>query len=218
MFPDAGTTPDAAGVPTVDAAPGTPDAAPPTADAAAPVAATLTHSLAQTIVDANSVSCNDGFNLHSDNGYLRVFDLPAMGITSAFSVTTVEVGIESATAGVGGVQPATVNLYTLSGPLTYANMTRIGTAPLSVLDQDLTVLSVPITGTAPAGSTLVVEFFTPDGQLLGHSLFMGSNTAGQTGPSYLSADDCGATNPTDVSGLGFPEMHIVMNVTGTHIP
>ena len=38
--------------------------------------------------------------------------------------------------------------------------------------------------------------------------------AGQTAPSYLAAAACGVTEPTDTAAIGFPGMHIVMNVTG----
>ncbi len=66
----------------------------------APEAQTLTHSLSQTIIALNSVSCNAG-GLHADNSYFRVFDLPAFGITGAFNVTDVDIGIETA-VGSGG--------------------------------------------------------------------------------------------------------------------
>jgi hypothetical protein len=48
-----------------------------------------------------------------------------------------------------------------------------------------------------------------------NSFFIGSNTAPETGPSYLSAADCGIANPTTTAAIGFPNMHIVFNVNGT---
>ena len=176
---------------------------------------TITHSVTQAIVTGNSVSCNAG-GLHADNSYLRAFDLPAFGISGGFSITQVEMGIEQA-VGTGGTQPVTVNLYTWD-PLdlfTFANFALIGTANALVPDQAATIVTVPVTGSAPAGSTLVVEFFTPDGQTAGHSLFVGSNPDGQTAPSYIAAAACGITEPTDTALIGFPTMHLVMNVTGT---
>ena len=41
-----------------------------------------------------------------------------------------------------------------------------------------------------------MEVFTPDGQATGNLFFIGSNAAAETGPSYLSAADCGITTPT----------------------
>jgi len=42
-----------------------------------------------------------------------------------------------------------------------------------VTSQTLTILDVPVTGTAPAGSKLVVDIFTPNGQTAGNSFFIG---------------------------------------------
>ncbi|HNS02702.1 MAG TPA: M4 family metallopeptidase [Anaerolineae bacterium] len=176
---------------------------------------TITHSVSQSIVALNSVSCNNGSG-HTNNAYLRVFDLAAFGLPNGMDVTQVEFGIEDALSG-SGSQPLTVNLYVKTnpvGPLTYANLTSIGTANVNISDQSSTLYTVPVAGSAPAGSVLVVEVFTPNGQAGGNMFFIGSNAAGQTGPSYLAAADCGVPEPTDTAALGFPNMHIVMNVTG----
>jgi hypothetical protein len=207
--------------------PGTPDAPPPGAPDApvvgtpdappVPQSITLSHSTSLAITPGNSVSCNLD-NLHADNSYYRVFDLPSLGVTSPLEISKVTVGIETALAGVGTTQPATVRLHTLTGPLTLANLTLFGSVDIAVANQNETLLDVPIAATAPAGSTVVVEVFTPDGQPSGHSFFIGSNTAGATGPSYLAAVDCSAAEPADVAGLGFPDMHIVLTITGLHTP
>ena len=179
----------------------------------APETVFLTHSASQTIMSGNSVSCNAG-GIHADNSYLRVFTLSDFGINTDLTVTSIDVGVEEASAGSGGTQPATVNLYTLDGPLVWANMTLIGTADVDVADQSLSIINVPVNGVVPAGGTLVVEFFTPDGQADGNSFFVGSNNLGQTAPTYLAAADCGVSEPTDTAALGFPDMHLVMNVIG----
>ncbi len=179
-----------------------------------PDAITITHSATQNIV-AGSVSCNAG-GLHTDNSYYRAFDLASFGITDPFDITLVEIGVETAT-GTGGSQPITCNLYTSTPAFPGGfpgSLTLIGTAAVVVTDQALTILPIPITGTAPAGSELVVEIFTPDGQTLGNGFFIGSNPDGETGPSYLLAVDCGISVPTPTATIGFPNMHIVMNVTG----
>ena len=63
-----------------------------------------------------------------------------------------------------------------------------------------------------------MEVFTPNGQATGNFFFIGSNTAAETGPSYLSAADCGIANPTDTATIGFPDMNIVFNVLGSCVP
>ncbi|GAB4578791.1 MAG: hypothetical protein Fur0022_15280 [Anaerolineales bacterium] len=179
---------------------------------------TITHSNTQNITALNSVSCNAG-GLHADNSYVRSFTLADFGITDSFSVTEVSFGIEEA-AGAGGDQPVVVNLYTWnpSDPFIFANFTLVGSSSVNVPDQTLSIYTVPVTGTISAGGTLVVEIFTPDGQTEGNSFFIGSNADGQTAPSYIAAADCGISNPIDLAVIGFPNMHIVMNVTGEIVP
>ncbi len=175
----------------------------------------ITHSVSQAIESGNSVSCNAS-GLHTDNSYYRVFDLDDdFGIDAAFDVNTVEFGVEEA-FGAGGDQPISVILYTLSegDSFVLSNLTEIGRSDFMLTDQAMTIVSINVDGLVPAGERLVVEVFTPEGQTEGNSFFIGSNTAGQTAPSYLRADACGVTQPTDTAAIGFPDMHIVMNVIG----
>lgn len=176
---------------------------------------TITHSTSQTIVTGNSVSCNAG-GLHTNNSYWRAFNLPSFGISGPYTVTDVSIGVEQATS-TSASQQVTCNLYTSSQvfPAGFpGSLTLIGTSTVDVTPQTLTILNIPVSGLAPAGSELVVEIFTPDGQTLGNGFFIGSNSLGETGPSYISATDCGISAPTATSAIGFPQMQIVMNVTG----
>ena len=171
---------------------------------------TITHSVSQEIIQGNSVSCNSGLG-NAENGFLRTFTLEDFDITSDFNVTSVSFGVESATV----AQPLSVKLYTLEGnDVVYANMTPIGSADVTLQPQDLSIVSVPVEGTAPAGSTLVVELDSPNLQDIGGFFFPGSNNLGQTGPTYLRSATCGVNDPTPTGDLGFPGMHLVMNVTG----
>jgi hypothetical protein len=172
---------------------------------------TLTHSNSQAITAGNTVACSpDGGLSTTANQFLRTFTLTDFGLTGDFDVTQVSFGIEN----LSSAQNITVNLYTLDGTFTYANMTLIGTATAALSGQSLTIVTVPVTGTAPAGSTLVVEIAAPN--LSGVAAFFpGSNTAGQTAPSYIASSACGIANPTSFAAIGFPNVHLVMNVTGT---
>lgn len=176
----------------------------------APGEVTITHSVSQDIVGGNSVACSpdDGFTT-TENGYLRVFELADFDIAGDFAVTNVSFGVED----ISPAQTLTVNLYTLEGAFVYANLTPIGSAQATVETQNLALVTVPVEGMAPAGSTLVVEIDAPDQSGAGR-FFVGSNNAGQTAPSYLRSESCGLAEPTDTAEIGFPGMHIVMNVTG----
>jgi hypothetical protein len=170
------------------------------------------------ILPTNSISCNDSSGLHSDNSYMRRFDLDgAHGLSGSVDVTSVRFGVEDASSGSAAGQPLTVNLYEIpaGSPLLFPNLMMIGSVSNpAFLDQGLTTTVVDVTGTVTdaVAYDLVVEIFTPNGQSAGHSFFIGSNSSGQTAPSYIAAASCSVPEPTDVATLGFPGMHVVMSV------
>ncbi|MBE1877927.1 S8 family serine peptidase [Myceligenerans pegani] len=162
---------------------------------------TITHSSSQEIVPGNSVAC-----VGAATQVLRTFTLEDFGIGGEFAVTNVSFGVEAADPGT----EVTVNLYTLDGDLLYENMEPLGSATTTLENADLTLVDVPVEGTAPAGSTLVVEVASPDGSFF----FVGSNAEPETAPTYLASEPCGNPEPAEVADLGFPDMHAVINVTG----
>ncbi|WP_369370482.1 carboxypeptidase regulatory-like domain-containing protein [Promicromonospora sp. Populi] len=173
-----------------------------------PNATTITHSASQEVAALNSASCGSIAGT-TENHFFRTFTLSDFDIDDDFEVSEVSFGVEEATA-----QTLTVNLYTLQGALTFANLTSIGTAQANIPASTLTMISVPVTGEVPAGATLVVEVVSPNQQATGGVFYVGSNDAGQTAPSYLSAPDCALTEPATTDSIGWPGMHIVMNVSG----
>jgi hypothetical protein len=177
---------------------------------------TLTQSSSNAILDDHSIACyNSTWGYTTQNSFYRVFDLPAAGVTGPLAVETVSVGIETALSGDGGSQPMRIKLHTLSGAFTLANLTQLANVLQQVGDQDLFILDVPVAATVPAGSTLVVEMFVPDGSSNFNTLFPGSNDSGQTGPTYVRATECGTNQPTDIATLsGGEDMHWVVSVSG----
>jgi N-acetylneuraminic acid mutarotase len=137
-----------------------------------------------------------------------------------YDVTSVSFAVEIARSGTGTGQPITVNLYANHGspfPGGDWQSNLIATSgPVNIPDQNDTIFTVPMTATVPAGTLeLVMEVAAPDGTALGNAFFIGSNTAPETGPSYLSSVACGITTPTTTGDLGFPDDHMVMNVNGS---
>mgnify|MGYP003702206345 CR=1 FL=1 len=147
-------------------------------------------------------------------------------ITDVFSVMSVDWAVEiSRTASNPNPQPADVNLYSIpwDAAFTYANMTMVGTAT-ALIAVDGTMDGMPV-NTVVAGSVtstggglqvdhLVVEIFTPDGEIDGYAMWIGSNDGGEIEDSYLVAVDCGISEPTAVGAIGFPTMHVIMMVNG----
>jgi len=175
----------------------------------------LTQTASNTITPSNSVSCNNGAG-HTANSYWRVYDLAALGLTGPYTVNRVIFGIESANAP-SGSQPATIRLHTLTGAFTIVNLTQVASQGITIPNQSGTLFTVnlAVPPTVPANAKLVVEVFTPDGRPTSTLFYLGSNTGAQTAPNYISAPDCGVVNPIDVSSVGYPNMHSVLNVEGT---
>lgn len=195
---------------------------------AAPEAVTLSQNTdPDTVTAANSVACvsqdaNGVPIFHQENSYYRTFDLAALGVTRDLAIDSVQFGVESSNPGGANMQSIEVKLYTLSGAFTLANLTEIGSGSALVPAINAELFEVPVQGTAPAGSTLVVELLTPSGDP-DRLLFIGSNTAGQDGPSFLRAPDCdddanpdtpsAFEEPVDLTPF-FPDMHVIMSVSG----
>jgi len=191
----------------------------PAAAPGATCAATITQSTSQTITLGNSVSCNNGPPnfYHLDTSYWRAFNMATFASQQQYNVTSVSFGIENAVSGTGSGQPVTVRLYrNIGGAFPGGVRTQIAATNITVADQTQTIVNVPLIANVPAGTTeLVMEVFTPGGGIAHNSLFIGSNAAAQTGPSYVSAAGCGSSMPTDVADIGFPNSHLVFNVHGS---
>ena len=178
----------------------------------------ITESVTQDIVGGNSFACIDpvsGFTFETH--YTRAYSLAAFGIAGAFAVCEVEVAVEVAIA-VDGSQPLTVALYSApTGTFPGGALTPIGSATVTIDDVDQAFVTVPVTGTAPPGTDLIVDVAPSDGNDTFSAFAIGSNAAGQTAPGYLTAPDCGVGTPTDLAALGHPDMDIVVNVRGEEI-
>jgi hypothetical protein len=177
----------------------------------------ITESTTQVIVDGNSVSCNTG-GITAQNSYWRAFNMNTFTGGQDYNITAVQFAIEQAAGGTGS-QSATVNLYANHGaafPGGDWQSNMIASVPVNIPDQNDTIFNVPVVVTAPGSALeLVMEVNIPDGSAQGNVFFIGSNTDPETGLSYLSAPDCGVNEPTPTGDIGFPDMHIVLNVDGS---
>ncbi len=161
---------------------------------------TVTHSASQEIVPGYGVACPT-----PPTSWWRVFDLSAFAIDTELRVTSVDIGIEAATSGT-----TTVSLYTLDGELVSSNLTLVATATLDVSPADaLSIATVPILATFAADDVIAVAWTVPQ-----EGVLFGGNPDGQTGPTYIQADACGASEPVDIADIGFGLSHWVLNVNG----
>ena len=136
--------------------------------------------------------------------YIRVFDLAdEFDITTDWTITGAAFGTE-----VSETADITINLYTADDvDPTGAILTLIytGTEATTVFEISEHTLSAPVT--IPAGSILVMELAEANDGIVYR---VGSNGAGQTAPSWLDSETCGAGT---VASFGFTN-HYIMSVTG----
>lgn len=176
------------------------------------VVATLTSANAQqtisqntdpsTVVEGGGVGCPT-----FPNNYSRSYVLSDYGITSDWTVTEVEFGMQTYTAG----DEVTITLSTTSQtyPGGYpSSLTQLYTETFTWNeDGDFILKVVPITPTVvPAGSEVVVE--------ISGSIWCGGNSLGNTAPTYLWATACGLSSPASVADIDFADAHIIINLTG----
>jgi hypothetical protein len=192
---------------------------------------TLTRSTVNNLILAgNSVACatnaNDPPQRTTANFYWRSYklsDFPA--VTGPFSVQSVTFGVEDA-AHPNLTQDVRVTLYkdTDGGdPVAVGtDLVQVSQATVPVPDGSSQFITCPITGNFAQSDTIVVSVDSQDWQLgfpspttVSARFFIGSNNLGETSPSYLSALPCGIATPTTCATIGFPNMQILLDITGT---
>jgi hypothetical protein len=165
------------------------------------------------VLPGGGITCSNLATGHSRGSqFLRTFRLSDFDIQDDFLVTDVTFGVDR-------VKPdldVTVNLYTMDGSLRYADLDLLASQAVTVgPEQDGRLVTVPVRTVVPAGATLVVEVASDD--LLGTGWFYpGANDRGESAPSYFASEACGYPEPTSMAsvGFGFPDVHLVMSVTG----
>ncbi|MBT0609068.1 T9SS type A sorting domain-containing protein [Aequorivita echinoideorum] len=178
---------------------------------------TLTQSVDPTTVDDGGVACwSSTSGEYRLNSFYRAYDLSDFGVTGNFEVSSVEYGQGSADDG----KVITLNIYTVDNiNLALATFTLIATEThTSSSADDLSLISVPMTATIPAGSIVAFEVSAGDsGANTGETYFPGLNAAGENGPSYLQSADCSVAVPTPVGGVTGVDEFYVMNVIGENV-
>lgn len=180
-------------------------------------AATIWQNTNRTnIIANNSISCNLAGN-QTDNSYWRAFLPSFYGHIGSFTVSSVRIGIEEASAGGGGSQPFTVRIWAnTGGAFPAGTRTLIGTTDTTAVNGTLYFQDIPVTATAqPATTQIVVEIFTPDGIAANNRFFIGSNNLGESAPSYITAAGCGAPSPVTTATAGAPNMNTLIAVVGS---
>ncbi|MEO7924520.1 MAG: HYR domain-containing protein [Chitinophagaceae bacterium] len=175
----------------------------------------LTQSASTAIVPIQ-IGCQSG-GLTTMNSWWRAYDLAPLALSAPLTIRTVTFGIETSNAASGTI-PVTVKLYTSAGAFPGGTRTQIASQTVNVPNQAGTLFTVNLTTppTVAVNAIVAVEVNVPDGRSpVNHTFFIGSNAAGQTAPGYIQAADCGIANPVTLASIGFPNDHIIINMSGT---
>lgn len=174
----------------------------------------ITQSNSQDIEAGAGIACATHPISFRNNNFYRDFDLAGdFGITDGFEVNAVEFAIDAISTPNGF--PITINIYSAT-PGTFPNgtLTLEGSEVYMASNADaLSIVNVPVSAIIPAGQSMVVEMVLIDDGSDTNYMTMGVNSAGETGPSYIMAPDCGAGVPTPFSNLGL-SVGMVWNVHG----
>lgn len=164
-------------------------------------------ALVEPIEDA---ACGE---IAESNFYLRRFELAGdHGLSGIVDIDSVDIGIDR--AGTVGSLPVTLFSIAHGAPLTYANMTPIGSGRMAVSGNErqfVRNVRTPAVIEDPASQDLVVQIELPRGVF---EFLIGTNAAAQSRPSYV-ASQCPVmpSEPTDWSTTRFHTSNgLVMSV------
>lgn len=165
-------------------------------------------------VPGPGVYCGGSSGSSAFTAWARAFSILP---TAPAIINCVDFGVDECT---GGAHTVTVNILTGNPTGPYAALTLLGSVPVTIPDAtfgalvkaDFVGAGAPVV--VPAGSTMIVEIESPtrdplqggDGGVFG----LGANSDGQSGPSYIRAQDCGNADFLDMAGIGFPNVHLVI--------
>src|SRR5690606_14390002 len=177
----------------------------------------ITQSNSQTIESGAEIACASPTSFRNNNVY-RNFDLPGdFGIMNGLEVSAVEFAMGTISTPTGF--PITANIYsTTPGSFPGGTLTLQGTAVYMATNADYeTMINLPLSALIPAGEAMVMELVLVDDGTDTNFMRFGCNNAGETGPSYILAPDCGANVPTPLFDLGLSQ-GFVWNVLGDDEP
>lgn len=172
----------------------------------------ITQSNTQTIASGEEIACAST-TAFRDNYMYRDFDLVNdHGLTDGLAVTGVEIAIGPVSTPAGF--PMTANIYSTADAFPPNAGTLQGTGVVTITNADAeSFVTIPVTGTIPAGERLIVEVIIIDDGTETNFMRFGCNSDGEIGPSYIDAPVCGTTGITPFADLGLTQ-GLVWNVTG----
>lgn len=194
---------------------------------------TLTQLVNNTLITNGMVTCNTGGTAgapqyHVQNSFWRAYRPSDSGVVQPITVTCITYAVEYALAGAAANPPLTqpleirLRVAANTAPTTFPaaipaiTHTEIFNQPNVAPNAAQRIFTRGINALTPIvlnpNDLLVVELYLPDGVAGQNVLFPGKNGLGETAQGYLSAPGCGMTAPTPFAGIGFPNVHLLLDV------
>lgn len=170
----------------------------------------ITNNPVVVINAANSVTCNSGGFLVSENSFFQLYDLDNYAnITDTAFFVRMQVGCETTTGGAYNVVGA---VYTHVGSANLVNLTLISDDTAAIIPTAGPYLMfIPFDqGYALPGDSLASEFRLPLNGAI--TFYPASNTSPESNSTYLVATGCVINDLTTVASVGFPDMHLIMSL------
>lgn len=175
----------------------------------------VTHSASSVIQPLNTISClaNDGSSF--TNVYSRSFKLSQdFSIANEFRIDSIQFGIEELSSGLPNGYPMLIKYSISNGAYPTGTSTLLKLDTVYVTDTSLALLTFPTSVLVPASSELVVEIGFIRDNANPIIFYFASNSAGETAPTYILANDCNVSIPTPTNDIGYPETQLILNVFG----
>ncbi|MBL9147552.1 MAG: hypothetical protein JNM94_02555 [Phycisphaerae bacterium] len=170
-----------------------------------------------TITPRNTATCGERGVFSVENGHARQFV-----VDHDVSVECVRFGVQS---NVGGDWAVEVIVHQGAITTPYADLTPLATAAVEIPDgatQQFFTAEFGADGpTLVPGAAYVIELKVRSRDPVvggdGGFLYLGSNAAGETAPTYIRAPQCGIADFLDVDLIGFPQTNILIDIGGNPV-
>ena len=170
----------------------------------------ITNNPITVINSGNSVTCNAGGIITGNNSFYNVYDIANYPniVDTAFFVR-VKVGCETTS---GGAYNIIGRVHKLVGAPVLANLTLLADDTIAIYpDSSTYLIQIPYNdGYALPNDSLASELLLPANTTA--SFYPASNTSPESSPTYIVAADCSINDFTTMSSVGFPMMHLIMNL------
>jgi hypothetical protein len=171
----------------------------------------ITNNPILVINAGNSVTCNAGGIITAENNFFHLYDLANYSnVTDTAFFVRMFVGAEESS---GGAYNIVGRVHQLTGAPMLANMTLLTDDTAAIYpDSTLFLMNIMLNDGAYAlpGDLLVGELVLPATTTA--SFYPASNTSPESSPTYIVATGCSINELTTVASLGFPDMHLIMNL------